>query len=197
MVPTEQDTPQPQGEHSRPVDSHREAARSRLSFAVYVVSSSRYEAMARGESVKDASGDLAVKLIKSAGHEVRIKEIIPDSVEVIRSALESAKSQADVVLFIGGSGLHPQDVTVEAVRPLLSKELPGFGELFRFLSYSQIGPAAILSRATAGVAGGAVVFCLPGSPTAVQLALEKLILPEVEHAVWVARGYRHAHCREG
>ena len=164
---------------------------------MFVVSSSRYEARSKGEEIEDASGDLAVRLISSAGHEVKVRDILPDSIERIRSALESARSRVDVVLFIGGSGLHPQDVTVEAVRPLFSKELPGFGELFRFLSYDQIGPAAILSRATAGAVGGVVVFCIPGSPDAVRLALEKLILPEVEHTVWVARGYRHARSHGG
>lgn len=177
----------------RSVDLHRESARSRLTFAVFVVSSSRYELKSRGEAFVDESGDVAVSLIESAGHVVVRRDILPDSVPEIGEALRAAAGSADVVLFIGGTGPHPRDVTVEAVRPAFSKELPGFGELFRMLSYEQVGPAAFLSRATAGVVEGSVVFCLPGSPDGIRLALERLILPEAEHAVWVARGYRHAH----
>jgi len=181
----------------RSVDLHRERARSKLTFAVFVVSSSRHAAKSRGEAFVDESGDLAVSLVESAGHRVVERDVLPDSLEEIAEALKRVAGKVDVVLFLGGTGPHPKDVTVEAVRPSLTKELPGFGELFRMLSYEQVGPAAFLSRATAGVADGSVVFCLPGSPDGIRLALEKLILPEAEHAVWVARGYRHRHGHGG
>ena len=177
----------------RSVDRHRERARSELTFAVFVVSSSRHAAKSRGEAFADESGDLAVSLVESAGHRVVERDVLPDSLEEISEALRAVAGKADVVLFLGGTGPHPKDVTVEAVRPAFTKELPGFGELFRMLSYEQVGPAAFLSRATAGVVDGSVVFCLPGSPDGIRLALERLILPEAEHAVWVARGYKHKH----
>jgi len=106
--------------------------------------------------------------------------------KTIRGMLDS--SEIDAIITSGGTGITPSDVTIEAVAPLLEKELPGFGELFRHLTYQDIGSAALMSRAIGGVAKGKAVFCLPGSPHAVKLCLERLILPETAHIVLHARG---------
>jgi molybdenum cofactor biosynthesis protein B len=101
--------------------------------------------------------------------------------EVVRHA------EVDAAIFCGGTGIAPSDITIETVTPFLDKLLPGFGEIFRHLSYDEIGSAAILSRAIAGIAQGKAVFCLPGSPNAVQLCLSKLIIPEAGHLIKHAR----------
>jgi len=97
-------------------------------------------------------------------------------------------SKVDAIITCGGTGINPSDVTIETLEPILEKELPGFGELFRHLSYQEIGSAAVMTRAVAGVAKGKVIFCLPGSPNAAKLCLEKLILPETGHIILHARG---------
>jgi molybdenum cofactor biosynthesis protein B len=110
---------------------------------------------------------------------------VRDEIAAIREAAEEALEAegVDVVLFTGGTGVSPRDVTVEAVRPLFEKELPGFGELFRMLSYAEVGSAAMLSRATAGVARRKAIFLLPGSPAAIELAGGKLVLSEAAHLI--------------
>jgi molybdenum cofactor biosynthesis protein B len=106
-----------------------------------------------------------------------------------RAVLKALKSpRIDAAITSGGTGITPSDVTLEAVEPLLEKALQGFGEIFRWLSYQSIGSAAVMTRAFAGVAKGKVIFCLPGSPQAVKLCLEKLILPEAGHIILHARG---------
>ncbi|RJS85086.1 molybdenum cofactor biosynthesis protein MoaB, partial [Candidatus Bathyarchaeota archaeon] len=105
-----------------------------------------------------------------------------------RTVLRMLKSRKiDVIITCGGTGISPSDVTIEAVRPLLEKELEGFGELFRLLSYQEIGSAALLTRAVAGVSKGKVIFCIPGSPNSVKLSLEKLVIPEAAHIIKHAR----------
>jgi len=105
--------------------------------------------------------------------------------KITRKAL--ASKNVDAVIITGGTGLSRRDVTVESITPMLQKELPGFGELFRKVSFDTIGSPAILSRAIAGTIKGKAIFCLPGSPNAVQTALEKLILPELGHIIRVSR----------
>lgn len=134
----------------------------------------------------DKSGQLISKLIKEAGHEIAQYEIIPDEEALIKNAVKSGcmSDQVDVILINGGTGIAKRDVTIEAVQSLLEKEIPGFGELFRMLSYQEdIGSSAILSRAVAGVGDDTVIFSMPGSSGAVRLAMEKLIIPELGHAV--------------
>ncbi|RLI20247.1 molybdenum cofactor biosynthesis protein [Candidatus Bathyarchaeota archaeon] len=127
-------------------------------------------------------------MLKKAGHTLVFRRIIPDEKVLIEKSVRQAlKSDLDVVVFCGGTGIAPSDITIETVSPFLEKVLPGFGEIFRSLSFDQIGSAAILSRAIAGVAKGKVFFCIPGSPNAVKLCFEKLILPEVAHIVKHAR----------
>jgi molybdenum cofactor biosynthesis protein B len=131
----------------------------------------------------DTGGACAAELLAGAGHPVPLREIVKDDAAAIAAALRAALARDDVraVVLTGGTGISPRDVTPEAVIPLLERVLPGFGELFRALSYPEIGSAALLSRALAGVASGKLVFVLPGSRAGVRLALEKLVLPELGH----------------
>ena len=171
-----------------PHEEHRRLAERRLRFALFTVSSSRYEAKARGEPFNDISMGVAVEEIKKRGHGVVHEEIIGDDIEMIREKLLEMlrREDVDVVIFMGGTGLARSDVTIEAVRPFFEKEAEGFGELFRMLSYRRVGAAAALTRATAGVASGKAILCLPGSPDAVKLALEEFI-DELPHMVYLAR----------
>ena len=169
---------------------HKTEAPTDIGFAVVVCSSSRFQDLEARKPVDDPSGDLIVETLHEAGHIVVFREIVPDDAvligEYVGRALGSEK--VDAIIVCGGTGISPRDVTIEAVRPMLVKTLPGFGELFRKLSFDEIGSAAVLTRALAGVANqGKAVFCIPGSPQAVRLVLEKLILPEVGHILKHAR----------
>lgn len=138
----------------------------------------------------DTGGDLIEQRITAAGHVVVFREIVKDEPERIGALLDRIASETDarIILFTGGTGIAPRDTTYDALARKLEKTLPGFGELFRMLSYQEVGAAAMLSRATAGVYRGRVVVSMPGSPNAVQVAMDKLILPELQHLAWeVAR----------
>lgn len=152
------------------------ASRRRVAFAVLTVSDTR-------TLDTDIGGRLAAELAEADGHRVIERRLVPDEVEAIRNACETlvAEKSVECLVVTGGTGVAPRDVTVDALRPLLAPELPGFGELLRSLSYTEIGAAALLSRATAGVLHGCPTFLLPGSPAAVELALTRLILPVVGH----------------
>jgi len=129
----------------------------------------------------DESGRLIKAMLEAASHEVAYYEIIRDEPARIAKAISEHLADLDGVIVNGGTGIAARDSTFEAVRSLLDKELPGFGELFRMLSYQEIGSAAFLSRATAGIRAGKIVVSLPGSPDACRLGLEKLLLPELGH----------------
>lgn len=134
----------------------------------------------------DTGGALIVEFLENAGHLVIGRAIVKDTQTAIQSAvLEALKSGDDpeAIIVTGGSGIGERDVTPEALRPLLTKEMPGFGEVFRLLSYYEVGAATMLSRAFAGVLGRTLLFALPGSTNAVRLAMDKLILPELGHLV--------------
>ena len=120
------------------------------------------------------------------GHKVAAYRLIKDEPDQVESALDEMASHPDVriILFNGGTGISPRDTTFDVIGRKLEKTLPGFGELFRMFSYQEVGAAAMLSRATAGVYKKTLVFSMPGSPNAVQVALEKLILPEINHLAW-------------
>lgn len=137
----------------------------------------------------DIGGDTLIAHLTAAGHVVAAREIIPDDPEPIRSTLLNLREQADLdaILMTGGTGISRRDQTFETVSSLLDKVLPGYGELFRQLSYLEIGPAAILSRAVGGLLGNKVLLTMPGSPAAVRLAMEKIIVPELPHLVREAR----------
>jgi molybdopterin adenylyltransferase len=169
---------------------HKSAAPKVLNFGVFVCSTSRALQISRKEpNVSDIGGDLLLVLLKSGGHNVMFKKIIPDDKSVIQDGVLEVLGtpEMDAVVFSGGTGITPTDVTIEAVSPFFEKTLPGFGEFFRRISFERVGSAAVLSRAVAGVASGKVFFCIPGSPDAVRTAVEMLILPEVAHIVKHAR----------
>ncbi len=138
----------------------------------------------------DTGGQTAVDLLSGAGHRVLVREIIPDEPEVMRELLIDLRDRDDIdaILMTGGTGLGSRDQTFETVSGLLSKPLPGYGELFRMLSYEQIGAAAMLSRATGGLIGRTVVLTMPGSRAAVSLAMDKIIVPELGHLLREATG---------
>jgi molybdopterin adenylyltransferase len=131
----------------------------------------------------DKSGDLIQNLLEENGHKVLVRKLIPDNRNLLRATLRKMQKDKKInaIITTGGTGLAPTDVTIEAVRGMLDKELPGFNSLFMLLSYSQVKSAAMLSRALAGTIKGKILFCLPGSPKACKLAVESLILPELGH----------------
>ncbi|MBD2257737.1 molybdenum cofactor biosynthesis protein B [Pseudanabaena sp. FACHB-2040] len=131
----------------------------------------------------DSSGQLMQKLLTEAGHRVGDYQILPDEPNQIRALLSAycLQPQIQAVICSGGTGIAPRDTTYDAIAALLEKELPGFGEIFRYLSYQEIGSRAIASRATAGIYQSTLIFSLPGSSKAVKLAMEALILPELVH----------------
>lgn len=145
-----------------------------LNVAVLTVSDTRTRA-------NDTSGDLIQERLESAGHKVAARVILPDDVEKLRAQLRAwmADKTVDAVISTGGTGLTRRDVTPEAVAPLITKSIPGFGELFRWLSYEEIGTSTIESRALAGVADDTFIFCLPGSTGACRTGMDKIILPQL------------------
>ncbi len=170
---------------------HKENAQSTYNCAILTISTSRYDKygkVERPERAEDASGKLIWGMIQVQGSKVIHYELVPDDIETIREAFKRCLySEAEVVILNGGTGLSPDDVTIEAVAPYIEKDMPGFGELFRHKSLEQVGNAAMLTRTIAGVARGKIVFCLPGSPNAVKLALE-LVLPEMGHILKHVKG---------
>jgi len=163
-------------------EQHRAAAPPSVACAVLTVSDTRTLA-------DDKSGALIVELLEAAGHRVAERAIVRDEpTDVAAFVTKLAASNAvEAILITGGTGIAARDQTPEAILGLFTKELPGFGELFRMLSYREIGAAAMLSRAIGGVIGTTVVLLMPGSTAAVRLAVEKLILPELGHLVEHAR----------
>ena len=161
---------------------HKEHAPAKVRCAVITVSDSR-------TLETDSGGREVLSRLDTAGHPVVAREIIPDNPDVMRRLLESLRERhdVDVILMTGGTGITSRDMTFETVTSLITKPLPGYGELFRMLSYAEIGSATILSRATGGLMGRTVVLTMPGSPAAVRLAMEKVILPELTHLVREAR----------
>jgi molybdenum cofactor biosynthesis protein B len=164
---------------------HKASAPKQLKFAVFVCSTSRYQELQKGEKITDVSGDAIEALLKNAGHLVLFRKIIADDKGMIEEAVKSIlnSKELDAAIFCGGTGVASKDVTIETVQPFLEKTLPGFGEIFRRLSYDKVGSAAVMSRAVAGVARGKALFCIPGSPDAVRVSVETLILPEAPHIV--------------
>lgn len=159
--------------------AHREEAsrRAPLSCAVLTVSDSRTEAT-------DESGPLARRLLEEAGHRIAVHALLRNDEAAVRALVSEwlARGDLQAIIVTGGTGLGSRDRSIEALRPLFEKEIPGFGELFRLLSYQeQIGTTAILSRAAAGSARGAVIVSLPGSRAAVELALTRILVPELPH----------------
>lgn len=167
---------------SRSTDEHRAESPKSVRCAVITVSDTRTEQ-------DDVGGRSVVDHLTAAGHEPVRREIIPDDSQAMRQLLQSlqADDAIDAILMTGGTGISRRDQTFETVTGLLTKTLPGYGELFRTLSYQEIGSAAMLSRAVGGLLNTTVVLTMPGSPAAVGLAMEQVILPELGHLVREAR----------
>lgn len=164
------------------LEQHRSSAPQRLRFAVITISDTRDVATDRG-------GPYLVERLEGAGHQVTRREIVRDERESIASTVRAvaADAEVDLVLTTGGTGIAPRDVTYDTLVELFDSEIPGFGELFRMLSFQQIGAAAMLSRAVGGVLGGKVVLALPGSPKALALAMDEIVLREAAHLVQQTR----------
>lgn len=159
-------------------NEHRRSAPPSVRCGVLTVSDTRTVETDRG-------GALLVELLEAGGHTIAARQIVADDPEQIRSILLQwvGEPAIDAVLLTGGTGIAPRDRTYETITELLTKPLPGYGELFRMLSYEEIGPAAMLSRSVGGVCEQTVVLTMPGSTAAVRLAAEKLIVPELAHLV--------------
>lgn len=171
------DAPKP----ASPAGEHREKAKRSLRVGVVTISDTR-------TLETDKSGQLLVDRFSSSGHEVAFRQIVPDEIADIRATVLAVQSlDLDALLLTGGTGVAPRDRTPEAIEPLLDVKLPGFGELFRMLSYEEIGAASMLSRALAGRVGRLLIFCLPGSTNAVRLAIDKLLLSDLAHIVHHSR----------
>ncbi|MEM4576987.1 MAG: MogA/MoaB family molybdenum cofactor biosynthesis protein [Candidatus Nezhaarchaeales archaeon] len=170
---------------SKVADEHKKKAPQKVSFYVIVTSDTFYNQFKKGEAVDDENGMRIMKIVEEHGHIFKGRSIVPNDPSIIKQEIERIAEtlKPDVIITTGGTGLSNRDVTIEAVEELLRKKIPGFGELLRFISYNEIGSAAMLTRATAGIYGETVIFSIPGSPHAVELALKKLILPEASHII--------------
>jgi molybdenum cofactor biosynthesis protein B len=164
---------------SESVHEHRDAAPDKVRVAVLTISDTR-------TPQTDTGGDTIEELVRGAGHEVVERDIVRDEAASIRMKLVDllGRSDVDAVITTGGTGISARDTTYEVVDRLLEKRLDGFGEIFRMLSYEEIGAAAFLSRAVAGTVGTKFLVCLPGSRNAVRLAVEKLLVSEISHVVF-------------
>ena len=170
---------------SESVHQHREAAPESVRVAVLTISDTR-------TPETDTGGDVVEETMRGAGHGVVAREIVRDEATSIRTTLVDllARPDVDAVVTTGGTGISARDTTYEVVERMVEKRLDGFGELFRMLSYEEIGAAAILSRALAGAVGTKLVASLPGSRNAVRLGMEKLLVPEVAHIVFELRKHQ-------
>ena len=158
------------------VAQHKADGPASITCAVITVSDTR-------TTETDKGGALVCELLDSAGHRVVHREIIKDEPAPMRALIKSWQDDVQAILLTGGTGITARDQTFETVEGLFTKPLPGYGELFRMLSYQEIGAAAMLSRTTGGLVGKTVVLTMPGSTAAVRLAMEKVILPELNHLV--------------
>lgn len=163
-------------------EEHRAQGPTAIRCAVITVSDTR-------TLETDTGGQTVIVHLTGAGHTLAHREIIPDEPARMRPLLASLRERDDIdaILLTGGTGITSRDQTYETVSQLLDKPLPGYGELFRMLSFQEIGPATILSRAVGGLLGRKVLLTMPGSPAAVRLAMEKIIVPELPHLVREAR----------
>ena len=154
--------------------AHKAKAPKTLNFGIYICSTSRYKFIEQGQAaISDIGGDTIVKLLRNAEQNVLFKKVIADDKVMISDAVQQALNMPDldVAIFSGGTGITPTDITIETVSPFFEKTLPGFGEFFRRISFDHVGSAAVLSRAVAGVAKGKALFCIPGAPDAVRVAV--------------------------
>jgi len=176
---------------SAPVAHHKALSPSAATVQVALVTASDSRTPDTNEG-----GRLLRRLIEESGFSVTSEDLLAEEPAALGDAVARLAGDADVVIVTGGTGIGPRDRTPDAVGALFDRRLPGFGELFRMLSFQEIGPAAMLSRADAGVVGAALVFLLPGSPAAVELAVRRLIAPELTHAVGQLRRVSTHHHHE-
>lgn len=166
--------------------AHRRAVAGSVALRCGVVTVSDTRTLA-----DDVSGQVICARLRQAGHHIVRYAIVKDEAAAIAALVRGlVQEHCAVVILNGGTGITRRDVTCEALEPLLEKRLPGFGELLRMLSFQAVGPAAMLSRATAGVCRDSLIFALPGAPNAVALALDRLIIPELAHLAWEVRRHR-------
>ncbi|WP_158055733.1 MogA/MoaB family molybdenum cofactor biosynthesis protein [Halorussus halophilus] len=179
--PTHDETPEETHDHDAETDDHHHHDIESLGVAVVTVSSSR-------SLSDDPSGDAIVEILERDGDRVVSRDLVADDFDGVQSAVDGlvGRSDVDAVVTTGGTGVTPDDVTIEAVAPLFDKELPGFGELFRLLSHDEIGTKVVGTRARAGIADGTPVFCLPGSENAARLGAERIIVEEAGHLAGLA-----------
>ncbi|MFB6084785.1 MAG: molybdenum cofactor biosynthesis protein B [Halorientalis sp.] len=175
------DTEESEHDEGHAHDHHEHDAET-LGVGIVTVSSSR----TRDD---DPAGEAIENAVTEAGHEVVVRDVIRDDHDGVQNTVDAVAGRGDVdaVVTTGGTGITPDDVTIEAVRPLFDKELPGFGELFRRLSYDEIGTKVVATRATAGVVDDAVAFCLPGSEDAARLGVEEIVVDQAPHLVGLAQ----------
>jgi molybdenum cofactor biosynthesis protein B len=168
-------------------NEHKKHAAAPVNAAVITLSTSRAK---DNDSAPDKSGDIIQELFEKQGHAIASRQLLPDGKPRLRAAVNRLvkDENIDVIITTGGTGISPTDVTVEAVRDMLDKELTGFNALFTQLSYAQVKSAAMLSRAIAGSIKGKIIFCLPGNPRACELAMKSIILPELGHIFHMLRG---------
>ncbi|HYA21768.1 MAG TPA: molybdenum cofactor biosynthesis protein B [Thermoproteota archaeon] len=160
---------------------HLDRSRKNVNVAIVVVSDSRTRDT-------DESGRIARDLLETKGHNVVSRDLIGNESSAIVNTLSELTNRADVdvILTIGGTGISRRDITVDVLSPLMEKKLEGFGEMFRTMSFKQIGTGALMSRSTAGIINGKVVLCIPGSTAAVRLAVKRIMIPEMGHMVYEA-----------
>ena len=171
----------------KPHEGHRKSAPSEVTVEIVTVSTSRYNQMESGEEYTDEAGDAAKNESEKIGFIVSSRRVVSDNAPALRACVRRFLSgNADALLFTGGTGISHRDITIETVGDFFEKELDGFGELLRRASFSRVGAASALTRATAGVAKGKLILCMPGSPDAVRTAM-KVFGREIPHALFVAR----------
>ena len=180
------------GDSRRTTDEHGHDVIDPLYVGIVTVSTSRAAAARDGEQPADPGGDTIANCFTDEGHEVVERTLVRDDFATIRSAIREliAQREIDVVVTTGGTGVTADDVTPDAAASLFERDLPGFGELFRMLSWEEVGTRAMASRAIAGIAADTPVFCLPGSQNACRTACEKLIVPEAPHLAGLATAHR-------
>jgi len=168
---------------------HKHMSPKSVGISIVTCSTSKFAQTRAGQKADDKSGSIIEQLVVNAGHNVKGRFLISDSKQMIQKHVRSvlASHDIDALIITGGTGLSTRDITIESVSPFLQKSIPGFGELFRKISFDKIGSAAMLSRALAGSSNGKVIFCLPGSPDAVETAMTQLVLPEIGHMLKVTR----------
>lgn len=170
---------------------HREHSPTNINFYVITISTSRYEKLMKKEPVVDESGDIIKQLIIESKYNIIGYDLVPDDkIKILKAFIAALDNpQVDVIISTGGTGYAQTDVTVETIRKIFDREIEGFADVFRLVSFNdpEVRAAAYLTKATAGIVNDKIIYLLPGSPDAVKLAMKELILPEVGHLIYLVR----------